>query len=280
MPSQYKIISNKHIPSNNKTRIKTNQYQFNMKSPLLLFLVFLSLDSCINIEGAETPRLKLNQTEINRVTLNCLDKTIDLNQTDITFLIKKINSAKYVGHYKGIVKNSLTIYSNNQDSSNIRLVDNKFKWDKGASHTFQLDFNENYFKDLCNKAVDNEVETKAKLNIENPVRTIARIFNTYNEYQESTDSAENLDSLQQALKILETSRVSQSDLTLIINVWMYYTVTDFSTVKYTKRVLFAHRDQSIKAVEQRIVNREEWETETGAPYSDLSMLLEELKNPE
>ena len=120
-------------------------------------------------------------------------------------------------------------------------------------------------------------QSKQTLEITDPYSTIKRIFDTYNEFQESTDSPSNLDSLRQSLKILETSQVSQKDLTLVINVWMYYTVTDFSTIEYTWNVLKAHKEKSIEAVKNRIKNKLNWESENGAPYSDLNGLLKNLK---
>ena len=58
---------------------------------------------------------------------------------------------------------------------------------------------------------------------------------------------------------------------------MYYTVTDFPTTEFTEKVFFAHKKQSIRAVEERMKNKKEWKTEHGAPYSDLTNLLEKLK---
>lgn len=114
------------------------------------------------------------------------------------------------------------------------------------------------------------------LEIKDPYSTTKRIFDNYNEFQESTDSPSNLDSLKQSLKLLETTQVSQKDLTLVINVWMYYTVTDFSTTEYTWNVLKAHKTKSIRAVKNRIQNKLDWESEHSAPYTDLDGLLNKL----
>jgi len=74
------------------------------------------------------------------------------------------------------------------------------------------------------------------------------------------------------------SEVDEKTLTLVINVWMYYTVTDFPTRKYTESVLFAHRKESTLALKKRIKNKMEWETDDRPPYSELSGLLKKLKN--
>lgn len=128
-----------------------------------------------------------------------------------------------------------------------------------------------------NEGLIKEAPVNDSLVIANPYKTIKRIFDTYNEYQESTDSPDNLDSLKQSLKILETSEVDQETLTLVINVWMYYTVTDFKTHAYTGNVLRAHKEQSIKAIKNRIKNKMDWEIDDGAPYSELPRLLESIE---
>lgn len=119
---------------------------------------------------------------------------------------------------------------------------------------------------------------KDTLVINNPYQTIKRIFETYNQYQESSDSPANLDSLRQSLKILETSEVDSEILTLVINVWMYYSVTDFKTMEYTGNVLRAHKEESIKAINNRIENKMDWESPDSAPYSDLPSLLRSIEN--
>ena len=109
-----------------------------------------------------------------------------------------------------------------------------------------------------------------------PIQVIERIFTDYNKASESTDSKSNLDSLSTALKQLENN-IETKDLELIINVWMYYTITDFPTQELTEKVLFSRRNESIIAVKDRIKNKEEWETEDGAPYSELKDLLKKLE---
>lgn len=119
--------------------------------------------------------------------------------------------------------------------------------------------------------------TMHEIVIDNPIAVINRIFTNYNKYQESTDSPSNLDSLSAALKELE-SNIDSKDLTLVVDVWLYYTVTDFSTREKTEKVLLSHRQESIKAVKERMKNKKEWESEGGAPFSELEYLLKQLEN--
>ena len=129
-----------------------------------------------------------------------------------------------------------------------------------------------------NEGLVKDEQAKDSLVVANPYKTIKKIFDTYNEYQESTDSPDNLDSLKKSLKILETAEVDEKTLTLIINVWMYYTVTDFRTLEYTGNVLRAHKEKSIKAIKNRIKNKKDWESEDEVPYSELPRLLKSIEN--
>ncbi|MFL0123002.1 hypothetical protein V2611_14525 [Tenacibaculum maritimum] len=239
---------------------------------LIIITLSLILTSCFEFKDNKEYRLNLNESEIQKMTYKCGEQIIPLDSEKITYLTEKINSSKHIGPVKGIVRQNLTIYLKNSDTINVRLIGNKFKWDKSGDWAYELDIDDNYFDELCQK------ELSKSLKIEKPVKTIERIFNQYNEFQESTDSQDNLDSLKHSLKKLENTEVSDSDLTLIVNVWMYYTVTDFSTMEYTENVLFSHRKQSVSVVENRIRNKMEWETEASAPYSDLKYLLEKLKD--
>jgi hypothetical protein len=148
--------------------------------------------------------------------------------------------------------------------------------DVEISEEYQQELNGPQLTTLQYTSMANQI--KDSLVIENPYRTIKNIFDTYNEYQESTDSPDNLDSLKQSLKILETSDVDEKTLTLVINVWMYYTVTDFLTIEYAEKVLVAHKEQSTIALRKRIENILDWETQDGAPFSDLPRLLERLED--
>ena len=128
------------------------------------------------------------------------------------------------------------------------------------------------------ESVEKKVELEAfdSLEISDPVNTIQRVFNRYNEYNESTDSQANLDSLRAALKSLQDKDVDVNTLTLVIDVWMYYSVTDFATREYTEKVLFSHRSESIQALNDRIENKKDWENEEYAPFSDLEYLRSKL----
>ena len=112
--------------------------------------------------------------------------------------------------------------------------------------------------------------------IENPIFVIDSIFNDYVQYQESTDSEENKRTITTALKQLD-SNLTVNDLIVVINVWMYYDPTDFSARMLTENVLIRNLDNGIQAIEQRKINKRDWETEDSAPYSELDYLLKKLK---
>ena len=116
-------------------------------------------------------------------------------------------------------------------------------------------------------------EALLTLDIPHPQQTIQRIFESYTQYQESTDSPASKDSMKQALHLLETAEVDEETLISVVNIWMYYTVTDFDTRAYTSSLLMAHKEKSIQAMRKRMENKMEWEREDGAPFSELAGLL-------
>lgn len=245
----------------------------------ILGLIYLSifLLSCFSFKENKDHRLTLNQTEVREIVFQCGQSKILINSNDAALLIEKINSAKYIGPVKGIVRYNLTVYLQNNDTINIRFLGDQFKWNKGGDFAYEMDLDEEYFNRICSQVERNQIEIDTLIKIPNPIGTIKRIFDQYNANEESTDSPDNRDSLRQSLQILETQKVSEDDLMLVINVWMYYTVTDFKTIEFTESVLFSHKEQSIKAVETRIANKMDWETVNTAPYSELTVLLQKLK---
>ena len=115
------------------------------------------------------------------------------------------------------------------------------------------------------------------IQIDHPHATLQRIFDDYIQYEESTTAIYNLDSIEKSLRIFEQHPPADSTLTLLINYWMYFTITDDDTPSKIEKVLQIHRDVSISMVKMRIQHKKEWESEDSAPYSDLPKLLENLQ---
>lgn len=79
-----------------------------------------------------------------------------------------------------------------------------------------------------------------------PYGTIKRIFDSCNEFEESTDSPRNIDSLKYALSLIKRDENLMQDsqlVILLVDVWMYYTVTDFDTRRYIEDVLKNYPEQ-------------------------------------
>ncbi len=111
-----------------------------------------------------------------------------------------------------------------------------------------------------------------------PVDGIRAVLANYVHYGESTDSNENKAIISKALDKLKGKKLSQDDLKLLVNVWMYYDPTDFADAnKKSYALLVANKDESIKAVKYMIANKRDWESENSAPYSELPLLLKEIE---
>jgi len=244
---------------------------------LSVIALSLILVSCFSNYEREDLRLNLELKNIEKIIFQCDGNSVELTSQETIMLVDKINSAEGKGMIKSAKNNKLTIFQINMDTIKIHASDNLFKWNGSGDYAFEFDIDKDYFYDKCfDLSLKEKADSLEVLQIQSPIKTIERIFNQYNEFEESTDSQDNLDSLKQSLLILEKGILSKTDLTLIINVWMYYTVTDFPTREYTRSVLFNHREGSIDAVKNRLNNKMDWETNDDAPFSELSYLLRKL----
>ena len=120
-------------------------------------------------------------------------------------------------------------------------------------------------------AITNNTEARS-------IETIRRLFNSYIRYEakETTESAENKEAMKAAITSLPAT-VNKKDLPLIIEVWMYYDPTDFTTRNMIMPIFLRNKQSSVAAIKYRIVHRKTWETADGAPYSELNGLVEDLK---
>lgn len=123
--------------------------------------------------------------------------------------------------------------------------------------------------DECDE-IEKDIEKTDK-----PIEAIKRLFDDYVKYQESTDSQNNKDLLTKSLKSLDKVK-EPNELEILINIWMYYDLTDFPVRELVFNVLQKNRPESIIAIKTRINNKKEWETDSTAPYSELDYLLKQL----
>lgn len=115
-------------------------------------------------------------------------------------------------------------------------------------------------------------EQKDSLVISNPIGTINRIFYNYIQYNESTDSPQNIDSLRQSLSRLSFDSLTQEEIKLLIDMWLYYSVTDFDHWKLIEKVLGQNNNKSVLEIEKRKNNLYNWETDTEYLVSELNLL--------
>lgn len=132
--------------------------------------------------------------------------------------------------------------------------------------------------DWCNDIGEENFFTNLWSEIKvNHVQNISNVFDDYVKYEESTDSEDNQNLMTKSIGSLSQIS-SQNELKILIDVWMYYDPTDFPTRSLIFKILKESRPESILAVKARIENKNNWEKESTAPYSELNNLLEQLNN--
>lgn len=133
---------------------------------------------------------------------------------------------------------------------------------------------------LVNEVFEDEpdLNDQDSIIIIDPDNTLRRIFTSFIKFQESTDSKENLDSMRQSIKLVgqDSNWISPATLRLLLDIWMYYDVTDFAKRRYVEERLSERPFLSIKAIDQRINKKNEWEDTARAPLSELEHLREKL----
>jgi hypothetical protein len=123
-------------------------------------------------------------------------------------------------------------------------------------------------------------EGKGKSTIESnhkkPIEAIRKIFEEFISYEDGLDSDENKNTLTDAVKSLPEA-LTENDLSLLVDVWMYYDPTDFPTRDLILPIFVSHKTQSIRAISIRLRHKKEWESVGTAPYADLKFLETDLK---
>jgi len=107
-------------------------------------------------------------------------------------------------------------------------------------------------------------------------KTIKKIFDSYKTNVDGIDSRENKDAMTKALLSLQNT-VTDKELLLLVDVWLYYDPTDFRTRELEMPVFLRNKPAALKAVRTRIKNKRKWESADEAPYSELSGLERELR---
>lgn len=153
------------------------------------------------------------------------------------------------------------------------LVEGKWKVNdisKDAGPWSWVDYGANWFYNTSN--LDEESD---EMRYENPVETIDLIFSNYIKYDKSIESEDDREVITVCLKQLG-SKLTVEELTIILNVWMYYDPIDFPRKELTESIFKKNIGNSKIAIEERINQKLDWENENTGSYSELQKLLEKL----
>jgi hypothetical protein len=104
------------------------------------------------------------------------------------------------------------------------------------------------------------------------------ILHDYTSVGESVDSENNKKTITDCLKELESNELTDQNFNRLIELWMYYDPTDFPTRDLVFELFKTRKSESINAINKRIDEKESWEDEDNAPFSELKYLIEKLEN--
>ena len=129
----------------------------------MLILFIFSLFPFFGCKEKKERKLSLTEDEYSKMTFKCRDKTIPLSPENKTYIIQKINFSNQIELEKGSGRQNLIIYLDNSDMITIFLDDDKLKWNKSEVWTHELNIDDDYFEELCQKYKNEESENLKKL---------------------------------------------------------------------------------------------------------------------
>lgn len=122
------------------------------------------------------------------------------------------------------------------------------------------------------------IATKKNLsfNYKKSINNVRQIFEDYKTNSEGCESKSNMLIMTKSLKSL-TKVTDLKDLTLLLNVWMYYDPADYPTRQLVFNVLKQDKEVSIKAVKYRLKHKLKWEIKDYSFEEEFNSLIDQLK---
>ncbi|MEO8770004.1 MAG: hypothetical protein ABI402_07960 [Ferruginibacter sp.] len=111
-----------------------------------------------------------------------------------------------------------------------------------------------------------------------PIQIVNRNFKVYISTDDNSPSWKIRKEMLDALTQLQQSVNEKKDFPLLVNVWMYYTPTDFPTRDLVGPIFNKHKVAALQAIDQRLQHKKKWEDKGTAPYSELIELQKQLLN--
>lgn len=231
------------------------------------FLTFIALMffSC----SKKTASFSFNKNEVKNTTVIVNHNEFEMTESQQNQFLDCINGAEYAGIWKGIKRVKVRMIFDNGDTSIVHVMNSVFHSDTNWSIFY------NY---SCGDAFLNQFVIQSnQIQVEKNYQIMKTIFDDFVEFEDNSDSQNHKDSMTKSLVFFTNqNEITDRELQLIINVWMYYSPTDYDGLHFADQVFYKHKEQSLEAIQNRISNKKEWEDNETAPFSDLLILKDEL----
>lgn len=227
---------------------------------LSLFFLFFNCKTTDKNTFKNIDSISLNNIYDNEISLD--EDKIDAFKKDLNQL-KEVDSVIFPICYSFKIKQNKDFFFIITDG-NFLMYNSKYYYSKDNLITKYFNIlEENFCRDTKEKLIS--------------IIQIKRIFDDYTQFEESTDSEYNKSIMLEAIQNIKTID-EYEDLEVLINVWMYYDPTDFNGKELILEVFKKNKEKSLKAIQNRIENKKDWEFNTIAPYSDLFELMKQVQN--
>ena len=200
-----------------------------------------------------------------------LDKhQVELSKNEIKLFISKIQNSKNKGLIKGIVSKKIELITSNNEIITYRLLKNVFKDNFNGDNAFEIN-DTSFIKEFINIA-----EKRGLVYHQKSIINLITIFEDYKTNEEAIESEENKNLVTKSLKDLNPSLLTEKDIILLIDYWIYYDPTDFNIKSKMKPILLDISKDLKNACLKRKLERHKWEYDN--EYFDMTIKeLETLK---
>ena len=220
---------------------------------------------CTETDAHKNRFNKINSVSLrdkNNTSFSLQDKQLTSFKKDLSQL-EEINEIIFLKCYDFLFKTMDNETIVVETDGNVLKINRKYFYSKDNLITKYFNvLEENFCRDTSEKLIS--------------IIIIKQIFDSYTEFQESTDSENNKIKMSEAIQNIDVVDKDE-DLELLINVWMYYDPTDFDGRNLIFKVFKKNKEKSVKAIQDRIKNKKEWEVNEIAPYSELFELLNQVQ---
>jgi integrase len=212
----------------------------------------IALVSCIE-SNFPSYKFPFDESKITSGYVMLEEHRVELRTREIHSFITKTKNAKCRGLIKGIVFKRIELINSSNDTLQFRFLKNGFKDNFNGDKAYEIS-DTNFLNELINRA-----EIRGLFNHHQAIINLTNIFEDYKNNEEAIESDDNKNLVTNSLRKINPKILTEKDLILLIDYWIYYDPTDFCVKDKIKPKLLDIAIDLKSACLTRKLNRYKWE---------------------